>query len=329
MKYISATLILACLLLTPARTQAQLPGGSDLARIGPREFVLDQARVFSSEQRKEIQSISAKLLDDKNIPIIVVTVPSMRDFPDRPQQIEGFAQSLFNEWGIGFPAQEHGSWNRGILIVLAKNDRKARIELGADWAREQDAHCSEIMNQQMIPYFRVGNYGDGLLAGVHALDSMARELKESGGGAPLGQNQYGPVSPRGHNVPDPPPAHQPGSQSMPMPVPVPGNGGSSMGLIFTLVLFFLAAKFALPLLLMFLGYQGGSRSFRGGPGGGYSGGFFPGGYGGGGFSNRGGFPGAGFPGGISRGAGGFSGGGGGRSSFGGGSAGGGGATGSW
>src|SRR5690606_31879451 len=80
---------------------AQLPGADPLARIGPREFILDQAQLLNSEQRQEIKSVCEKLLDDKSIPIIVVTVRTMKEFPKRPQRIEAFARSLFDEWGIG------------------------------------------------------------------------------------------------------------------------------------------------------------------------------------------------------------------------------------
>ena len=46
-----------------------------------------------------------------------------------------FARALFDQWGVGHP-QAHGqSWDTGILVVVSKDDRKARIELGGGWAR--------------------------------------------------------------------------------------------------------------------------------------------------------------------------------------------------
>lgn len=298
---------LVCLTLcSPASVRAQLPGGSDLARIGPREFVLDQARVLSQEQKQEIQSICSKLLDDRDIPIIVVTIRSMRDFPNRPQQIEGFARSVFNEWGIGFPTTEKNSWNRGMLILVSPGDRQARIELGADWAREQDAECARIMQEQMISYFRTGNFAGGILAGVRGLETLARLLKEPGPGEKLGAGQLLRSSPS-----DGQPHQLPAAR----PVPFNGPGGTVLGIIMLVMV--VGFRLLLPILSLF-GYQQDEGYFQQGSRRYSSRWLHERGYSKGAFSdmdnitNRGRF----FP---------RSGG----SSFGGGSSGGGGATGSW
>lgn len=280
--------------LLPAETWAQLPGGSDLARIGPREFVLDQARLLSPEQKQEIQSVCRKLLDDKNIPIIVVTIRSMREFPNRPQQIEGFARSVFDEWGIGFPSQEQNSWNRGMLMLVSPGDRQARIELGADWAREQDGECARIMQEQIIPYFRKGNYAGGILAGVRGLETLARLLKDPRPGEKLGAGQVRP-SLKGVGGP----VH---SQ------PPPKDSSSGFKIFAGIIsLMPILCRFVVSILSLF-GYRSGEGDYRTGSGRYSTGKSRQRGYSGGASSRRSG---------------------GGRSSFGGGFSGRGGATGSW
>ncbi len=88
--------------------------------------------------------------------------------------IEPFAMMLFNQWGIGHAQLNGQDWNTGILLLVSVGDRKARIELGAGWGHEKDRLCSQIMEELIIPEFKNENYSAGIVAGVDALDKMAR-----------------------------------------------------------------------------------------------------------------------------------------------------------
>lgn len=144
---------------------------------GPREFILDNAAMLSLEDKEQIKKICDKLLTDKATPIIVVTINSMGDHGGANMQIESFATLLFNQWQIGVAEINGQSWNTGILLLVSKNDRRARIELGAYWRRDQDALARKIMNEQMVPYFKQGDYARGIVSGVENLDKMARGLE--------------------------------------------------------------------------------------------------------------------------------------------------------
>jgi uncharacterized protein len=148
-----------------------------LDRPGERDFVVDEANLISSPDKQHIKEICGKLLTEKATPIIVVTINSMADHGGRNMSIESFATLLFNQWQIGQKELGGKPWNTGILLLVSKNDRKARIELGAYWRREQDALSQKIMNEQIIPHFKAGDYSAGIVAGVEALDKMARGLE--------------------------------------------------------------------------------------------------------------------------------------------------------
>lgn len=151
-------------------------------RIGEREFVGDWASLINESDETRIKQICDKLLTDKAIPIIVLTVNSLTEYGGDPSNIEDFAAALFNKWGIGHDkvkgtsGQEY-DWNLGILFLVSKNDRKARIELGGDWGRRKDSHCDQIMNDLIISQFKQNKYSKGILYGVEGLDAMAREIK--------------------------------------------------------------------------------------------------------------------------------------------------------
>jgi uncharacterized protein len=144
---------------------------------GEREFVRDLAEMIDSADKEKIRSICDKLLTDKATPIIVVTIDSMAQHGGAGMRIETFALLLFNQWEIGHAKLNGQDWNTGILLLVSKGDRKARIELGAGWRREKDALCDRIMQEQIVPRFKEGDYSGGVVAGVESLDKMARDLE--------------------------------------------------------------------------------------------------------------------------------------------------------
>ncbi len=144
---------------------------------GEREFVRDLANLINPADKDQIKQLCDKLLTDKATPIIVVTIESMAKHCEMNMNIEAFATLLFNQWQIGHAKLGEQDWNTGILLLVSKNDRRARIELGSGWGREEDALCQKIMDEHIIFHFKNGEFSKGILAGVEALDKMGRELE--------------------------------------------------------------------------------------------------------------------------------------------------------
>lgn len=135
------------------------------------DYFVDNANIIEDEERNEINAIASKILSEEKIPIYVVTIPSLSHYAASSLGIEGYATELFNEWGIGFEDR-----NYGILLLVSKGDRRARIELGADWGREHDYAAQDIMDNLIVRQFKNGNFSLGILDGVRGLDAMARGL---------------------------------------------------------------------------------------------------------------------------------------------------------
>jgi uncharacterized protein len=234
------------------------------AKPGPREFILDEAKLLKPEDAAEIRNLCDDALTKKKAPIIVVTIPSLASHGAAGWPIERYAMNLMGEWGVGWE-----DWNYGILLLVSPADRKARIELGASWARRKDDDARRVMSERIIPPFKKGDFSRGILEGVKGLHSLA-----------LG------------NVPS---ASQPRTTIAPAPIPgisTPGGGclpASGCGLI-VLIVGGLIVVMAVSRMA-----RGGTSSWgNGGPG------FFGGGYGGG-YGGGGGF-GSGFGGGLLGGA---------------------------
>jgi len=155
----------------------------DLQRPGDKEFVRDEAGLLSEQDRKSIIADCEKLLRDKATPIIVVTINDMKSHGGAGMRIETFSRFLFDQWEIGHAEVNGISWNTGILLLVSRNDRKARIELGGGWKHEYDQQAKDIMDQHIIPEFKRGDYSKGIRAGVTQLIAMSGGIQMAANGA--------------------------------------------------------------------------------------------------------------------------------------------------
>ncbi len=130
-------------------------------------YVLDKAGMLSAEDIRVINGISDGAKQQAQAPIVVVTVPSLASIG--AHDADWYATTLFNAWAIG-----DRRTNKGVLLFVARDDRKARIELGAGWGYTKDSDCQKIMDGWIIPEFKKGNFSGGIRNGVTALDSMVR-----------------------------------------------------------------------------------------------------------------------------------------------------------
>jgi uncharacterized protein len=161
-----------CLFATAAAAQE-----ISIERPGPRDFVVDYANLIEPEDETRIKEVCDKLLTEQAIPIIVVTIEQMAEYGGGDMRIETFAMFLFNQWEIGAERVNDQYWNKGILLLVSNFDRRARIELGDGWPKEADVTAMQVMDEQIIPRFKQGDFSEGILKGVEALDKMARNEK--------------------------------------------------------------------------------------------------------------------------------------------------------
>jgi uncharacterized protein len=136
-------------------------------------YVTDIAGVLSDSRESRLEQWLLKVEQRQGTEIIVVTIRSISDYPGTTNQsIESFATGLFDRWGIGNLPR-----NDGILLLIAIEDRKARIELGAGYGRARDRDAERIMQNVITPQFRKGNYGKGITDGVEAIIETFTPMK--------------------------------------------------------------------------------------------------------------------------------------------------------
>jgi len=162
-------ILLLLLLAAPAVGQK-----IDLAPPGQRDFVRDLADMIDKADEAKIIAIADQLLTDKATPIIVITIESMAHYGGPNMSIETFGHLLFDQWGVGQAKINGQSWNTGILLLIARDDRKARIQLGYGYRHAFNRQAHNIMATRIVANFKQRRFSQGILEGVEALDQMAR-----------------------------------------------------------------------------------------------------------------------------------------------------------
>jgi uncharacterized protein len=131
--------------------------------------VNDFANVISPERERELDSLIRRLQAASGDVIVVTTVKTFQPAAD----IQTYANEMFENQGRGLG--EKGRDN-GALVLVALDDREAWIEVGYDLeAFITDGFAGETTRETMIPLFRTGDYGGGLVAGVSRLATRIAE----------------------------------------------------------------------------------------------------------------------------------------------------------
>jgi uncharacterized protein len=157
-----------------------LPGAAQQMPQPLSPFVSDFAGVLDDATEARLTVHLQALRADPGVEVAVVIVARLADHGGAA--LEPFATALFNAWGIG-DAQA----NDGVLLLLAVEDRAARIELGAGYPPVWDNRALRVMDALMVPRFAAGDTAGGLEAGLQGLeDYILRPFKA--GAAVTGTN---------------------------------------------------------------------------------------------------------------------------------------------
>lgn len=126
----------------------------------PRGHVNDFADIIPPTIEQQIESICLEVRQKTGTQITVVTIDSIGD-----EYYSEYANKLFKAWGIG----EKGKDN-GVMLFNTTKERKLWIEVG--YGLEgilPDGLVGAILDDHIIPYYRRGEFGEGLLEGTKAL----------------------------------------------------------------------------------------------------------------------------------------------------------------
>jgi uncharacterized protein len=150
----------------PVRAQAVLPVPALTAR------VIDQTGTLDAAQRQALEDRLAAFEARSGPQVVVLMVATTA-----PEDIAAYAFRVADAWKIG--RREVGD---GLLLVVAMNDRRARIEVArALEGAVPDLAARQIIDRELVPAFRAGDYAGGL---GRAVDALIARLSGEGLPAP-------------------------------------------------------------------------------------------------------------------------------------------------
>lgn len=127
--------------------------------------VIDQTGTLSAAQREALTSKLERFERENGSQLVILIVAS-----SQPEDIAAFAQRVGDAWKIG--RKDVGD---GLLIVVAKNDRKVRIEVAkALEGAVPDLAARQIIQSALSPAFKAGDYAGGLNQAVDQLQARIR-----------------------------------------------------------------------------------------------------------------------------------------------------------
>lgn len=124
--------------------------------------VIDQTGTLSAPQQQALEDKLAAIETKRGSQVVVLIVPTTA-----PEDIAAYAQRIADAWKIGRLAV-----GDGVLIVVAKDDRKLRIEVAkALEGALPDLTARRIITETITPAFRANDYAGGLNAAIDRIDA--------------------------------------------------------------------------------------------------------------------------------------------------------------
>lgn len=138
----------------------------------PLGYVVDQAGLLDAATTRQLDDYLRRFEASDSTQIVVVTLPSLEG-----EVLEEVALKVAEAWKIGQVGRDNGA-----LLLIARAERKIRIEVGRGLeGRLTDLLAGRIIDGEIKPRFKEGDYRGGVVAGVQAMtDAVRGEYRGSG-----------------------------------------------------------------------------------------------------------------------------------------------------
>lgn len=166
---LSRILIVLCFLPAPtwAETLWQVKDVPNVQLQDATQYVTDPDSVINAEETAKLNALIAHIRKESSVEIAVVILPAIDS--TRYANAKDFATELFNYWKIG------DQQDRGLLILLLTRQDQREIAMETGYGIEGDLPdilTKKIQVRTMVPLFKEGKYGEGMLAGVEEIGKI-------------------------------------------------------------------------------------------------------------------------------------------------------------
>src|SRR5262245_54117809 len=127
--------------------------------------VTDLAGVLSAEQVRSLEGKLQELESKDSTQVAVLIIPTLED-----EQLEDYSHRVASAWKLGQKGRDNGA-----LLLIAMKERKIRIEVGYGLEPNlTDARSRRIIQNDMVPHFKIGDFYSGIDAGISAIIQVVR-----------------------------------------------------------------------------------------------------------------------------------------------------------
>lgn len=127
--------------------------------------VTDQAQILDSGAESRLEDQLKQLETSTGAQVAVLTIPSLEG-----EVLEDYSLRVVEEWQLGRDDEDDG-----VLVLVARDDRKVRIEVGYGLEGAiTDLQSKRIIDGLMVPEFRRGDFAAGIEAAVRAIGGAIR-----------------------------------------------------------------------------------------------------------------------------------------------------------
>lgn len=147
--------------------------------------VHDEAKILSPPAVSGLEQLLKMHEDSTSNQIAILTIPTLNGYP-----MEDYTFKVAEEWNLGKANNDNG-----VLLFIAFEDRKARIEVGEGLEGVlPDAICNQIIRNEIAPHFRQSDYEGGIKAAVTAMVlAIGGEYQGDEGAQPSGRGRKGSI----------------------------------------------------------------------------------------------------------------------------------------
>jgi len=127
--------------------------------------VNDYAGMLNPATQRQLEAVLTNFEQKDSTQIVVLTIPSLAD-----DSLEDFSIRVAEAWKIGQKGTDNGA-----ILLIAKNDRKMRIEVGYGLEGTlTDLMAGRIIRDVIAPRFKMGQFDQGITEGVAAMIDVVK-----------------------------------------------------------------------------------------------------------------------------------------------------------